>query len=192
MSNKINTDIDIDVADRKLALGVFPHIVASIDRDGTLEKHNTGVYFQAIPHDVRSNISSIDHKEAEKQGYFKIDFLNVSLYEKITDEGQLKELVESEPPWEMLKDREFVEKLFHIGKHYDLVFKLKPKSIEQLAAVLAIIRPAKRYLENASWDKIMKEVWIPPKKDEYYFKKAHSFAYAMAVVVQMNMLKNEI
>ena len=66
--------------------------------------------------------------------------------------------------------------------------KLKPKTIEQLAAVLAIIRPAKRNLMYKEWHEIMKEVWIKPTDGSYFFKKSHAVAYAQAIVVQMNLL----
>ena len=66
--------------------------------------------------------------------------------------------------------------------------KLKPTNITQLAAVLAIIRPAKRHLVDSDWDTIMKQVWIPPTDGTYYFKKSHAVAYAHVVVVQMNQL----
>ena len=66
--------------------------------------------------------------------------------------------------------------------------KLEPKTIEQLAAVLAIIRPAKRQLMYKEWDQIVKEVWIKPTDGSYFFKKSHAVAYAQAIVVQMNLL----
>ena len=34
----------------------------------------------------------------------------------------------------------------------------------------------------------MKEVWIKPTDGSYYFKKAHAFAYAVSVVVHMNLI----
>ena len=66
--------------------------------------------------------------------------------------------------------------------------KLKPKSVLELACALAIIRPAKRYLLNETWDKIHREVWIKPTNEQYYFKKAHAVSYALAVVVHLNLL----
>ena len=65
---------------------------------------------------------------------------------------------------------------------------MKPTSIQELAAVLAVIRPAKRHLLNSSWEEIMKDVWVKPEGDEYYFKKAHAHAYALAIVLQLNMM----
>jgi DNA polymerase III alpha subunit len=66
--------------------------------------------------------------------------------------------------------------------------EMAPTSIEQLAAVLAMIRPAKRYLIGKDWNTVMSEVWLKPEGDEYYFKKAHAVAYAHVVVVQMNLI----
>jgi DNA polymerase III alpha subunit len=65
---------------------------------------------------------------------------------------------------------------------------MKPKTIEELAAVLAMIRPAKRHLIGKDWNSVMSEVWLKPEGDEYYFKKAHAVAYAHVIVVQMNLI----
>ena len=62
------------------------------------------------------------------------------------------------------------------------------ENIEQLAAVLAIIRPAKRGLMYKDWQDIMKEVWVRPTDGSYFFKKSHAVAYAQAIVVQMNLI----
>ena len=93
-----------------------------------------------------------------------------------------------EPDWRILNERCYVDELFHLNGHFSIVSKLQPTSIEQLAAVLAIIRPAKRQLVNKSWDDIMKEVWVKPTDGSYFFKKSHAVAYAQAIVVQMNLI----
>jgi hypothetical protein len=69
---------------------------------------------------------------------------------------------------------------------------MKPQSVEQLAAVLAVIRPAKRYLIGKDWATVMNEVWVKPQGDEYFFKKAHAIAYAHVVVVQMNLICEQV
>ena len=43
------------------------------------------MYLQPIPFDQLTGLSSIDYKEAEDRGYFKLDFLNNSLYEGVRD-----------------------------------------------------------------------------------------------------------
>lgn len=185
-----NTDIDIDVADRKNLLRLIKNTPASIQEERRMKKHNTGVYFHKIPNNPFTGACTIDHKEAEDMGYFKIDVLNVSLYEKIESKKQLDELLDMEPMWELLEYQEVVEKLFHIHKHFAIVKSMKPTSVEQLAAVLGIIRPAKRHLLGKDWDTVMQEVWVRPDNDEgYFFKKAHAHAYALAIVLQLNMMK---
>jgi hypothetical protein len=186
------TDIDIDFYDRTNALKLFDHTVASRNDNGELKQHNTGIYVTSIPTDVRNNLSTIDYKAAEARGYFKIDFLNVSIYQGIKNEDHLKNLMDIEPLWDLLLDDSFNSLLFHVNGYGDILREMKPTNIEQLAAVLAMIRPAKRHLIGKDWDSVMKEVWVKPTTDEYYFKKSHSVSYAMAIVVQMNMICEQL
>jgi len=183
-------DIDLDFADRTRALDVLKHIDASLD--STFKKHNTGVYCTAIPYNPITGISTIDYKTAEDRGYFKIDFLNVSVYEGVRDKTHLTQLLETEPLWDLLLEDDFVNKLFHVNGHGSILRQVKPTSIEQLAAVLAMIRPAKRYLIGKDWITIMKEVWVKPDNSEYHWKKSHSFSYAMLVIAHMNLLCEQI
>ena len=44
-------DIDIDVGNRDRLLELITHTPASMDRDGTITKHNTGIYVNPIPAD---------------------------------------------------------------------------------------------------------------------------------------------
>ena len=55
-----------------------------------------------------------------------------------------------------------------------------------------MIRPAKRDLIGKDWTTIMKTVWTVPETGEYYFKKSHATAYALAIVVQMNLICEEL
>ena len=182
-------DIDIDFADRDVILEKLNHRVAKLD---TGKKHNTGVYFTEIPHNPVDNLATIDYDEAEERKYFKIDFLNVFIYKQVKDEEHLIKLMTKEPLWDLLTEAEFSNQLFHVGEHSGVLQKTKPKNIEQLAAVLAMIRPAKRNLIGKSWPDIMKDVWKKPSDGSYYFKKAHAVAYAHAVVVQMNLLCEQL
>jgi hypothetical protein len=181
-------DIDIDFANRDLALEAIQFIKASRLQDNTLVPHNTGIYVQPIPFNPIANLSNIDYKTAEDRGYFKIDLLNVNVYKDVKDENHLKNLMESEPVWELLEQDEFTDLLFHINGHGDILRIMKPTNIEQLAAILGMIRPAKRHLIGKDWTTVMTEIWIKPENDDYYFKKAHAIAYAQAIVVQMNLI----
>ena len=184
----VNTDIDIDVADRNKLLRLIKHTPAMMNNKGRKQRHNTGIYFHEVPNDPFTGLATVDYTEAEQLGFFKIDILNVNIYESIKDPTELDELLSMEPMWELLEHREVVEKLFHIHGHYDIVQRMRPRSVEQLAAVLAVIRPAKRYLLGKDWDTVNREVWVRPEGDEYFFKKAHAVSYAVAIVVQLNQL----
>lgn len=182
-------DIDIDFSNRDIVLSKLNHRVAKLN---TGKKHNTGIYTTEIPHNPIDNLATIDHKAAEQRGYFKLDFLNVSIYKDINNEAHLTELMQKPPLWDLLEHKDFSDQVFHLNGHSSLLKQLKPKSVEQLAATLAIIRPAKRYLATQNWETIMKEVWTKPTDDEYYFKKAHAVSYAIACVVHMNLLCEQI
>jgi len=185
-------DIDIDFADRSHALKHFKHVVASINDNGTVKKHNTGIYCTSIPYNPLTGLSTIEYKEAEDRGYFKIDFLNVSVYEKVRDQAHLKQLMETEPLWDLLMQDDFTDLLFHVNGHGSLLRQMKPTSIEELAMCLALIRPAKRNLIGKTWTEIGQTIWEKPENGDYYFKKAHAVAYAHVVVVQMNLICEEI
>lgn len=181
-------DIDIDFLDRERALDLFDHVVASRVEDGKMVKHNTGVYLHDVPVSAVEGLCSVPYNQAEEQGFFKLDFLNVGLYKGIRDEQHLVELMNQEPLWALLEEDDFTDMLFHVNGHGEILRKMKPTSIPQLAAVLAVIRPAKRYLVGKDWTTVMDEVWKKPEGDEYFFKKSHATAYAVAIVVQMNLI----
>lgn len=188
MIAKVDCDIDIDLADRNQLLDKIVHIPASRNDKGKTKKHNSGIYLHQISTDPITGWASIDYKAAQERGYFKFDLLNVSVYQDIRDEDHLNSLMNKEPLWDLLLQDEFVDLLFHLNGHVDILRKTRPTSVEQLAAVLAMIRPAKRHLIGQDWDKIMKEVWTKPTTNEYFWKKSHAFSYAYVVIVQMNLI----
>ena len=189
---KIDFDVDIDMANRDDLLCVLRHIKGSIKRPDGMEKHNTGVYIQPIPHDPLTGLSTIDHKEAEDIGYFKLDVLNNSVYKDIKTEGELNDLCTMEPMWQLFTHKEIVEQLFHINNHYDIILQHPPTSIDQLAMILAMIRPGKRYLVGKTWEEIQEQVWTKPEGDVYFFKKSHAYSYAMAIIVQLNKIVTDL
>ena len=75
-------DIDIDFANRNDVLEKIQHRVARMNSE---KKHNSGVYVTECPHNPVDNISTLDYKTAEERGYFKLDFLNVSIYKDVKD-----------------------------------------------------------------------------------------------------------
>ena len=96
----IEFDIDIDVASRDQALADIKHIPASLIRNDRLEKHNTGVYFHNVPQDPITGYCSLPYKQAQEQGWFKIDILNVNVYEKVRSPVHLQELCDRDFNWQ--------------------------------------------------------------------------------------------
>ena len=88
-------DIDIDFANRDQALELFDHVIAARNNNGQMVNHATGIYFQSIPHNPITKLSTLDYQEAEARGYFKIDFLNVHIYDQIKDQDHLEQLMEA-------------------------------------------------------------------------------------------------
>ena len=185
-------DIDIDFVDRDSALKLFKHIPASRVDNKTLTKHNTGVYLHSVPMQAEKAVCSVPYDHSDAEAYFKIDFLNVGIYKGVRDEEHLKQLMETEPLWDLLLQDDFVNLLFHLNGHGDILRKTRPTSVEQLSAVLAMIRPAKRYLIGKPWTTVMTEVWTKPETGDYFFKKSHATAYAVAIVAQMNLICESI
>jgi len=189
VTTKIDFDVDIDMANREDFLRLVNHTPASIKHeDGTYSKHNTGVYFQTIPSFPLEGFSSIEYETAEEDGWFKVDVLNNGIYKDVRDESHLTELMNIEPLWDLLEHEEFVSQLFHISNYSNILVQYKPTSVEQLAMILAIIRPGKKHLIGKSWNEITKQVWVKPSDGSYYFKHSHAIAYAVAIVVQMNLI----
>ena len=185
------TDIDIDFADRKQILDIIKHIPASIESNGIFKKHNTGVYCHSIPYNPLTDTASIEYKEAEDRGYFKIDFLNVNAYAGVRDEDHIVQLLNTEPLWDLLGEKEVCDQLFHINGYHNLVADLKPNSVLELAMVLAMIRPGKKHLipicKEQGFQSINDEIWTKTE-DAYFFKKAHAVSYASVIVVQLNLI----
>ena len=181
-------DIDIDFPDRKKILDIIKHIPARLE-DG--KKHNTGVYCHSIPYNPLTDTASFDYKSAEERGYFKIDFLNVNAYAGVRDEAHIVELLNNEPLWELLYEKDVCDQLFHINGYHNLLRELKPTSILELAMVLAMIRPGKKHLipicKENGFQAIKDEIWTKTE-DAYFFKKAHAVSYASVIIVQLNLI----
>ena len=187
----IQSDIDIDFGDRTQLLKLIKHVPAAMREVDPMKKHPTGVYITDVPYDPVTDMCSLDYKEADQRGYFKLDLLNVNIYQAVQDELHLISLM-TEPNWENLKDRTFVEKLIHLNKQYDVLQKMPEpiNSIPRLSMFLAVIRPAKRNLIGQTYKEISKTVWID-NNTGYTFKKSHAVAYAQLVVVHMNLLEEK-
>ena len=189
---RIDSDIDIDFGSRTKLLELIKHTSAAMRNVTPIRKHATGIYVTPIPYDPINDIAAIDYTIAEKRGYFKLDLLNVHVYENVRDEYHLIQLMQ-EPNWHQLKDKEFVEKLIHLNNQYYTLQKMPEPidSIPRLAMFLAVIRPGKKHLIGLPWREVAKTVW-DKGTDGYSFKQAHGIAYSHLVGVHMNLLCEQV
>ena len=182
-------DIDIDFADRNQIIQLIDCVPARQQHQGEVRRHNSGVYVTDIPWDPVNQCAAIDYHEAEQRGYFKLDLLNMSVYQGIQNQSHYDQLLATAPPWARLQDPAFVERVVHIGNHYDLLQRMPEpvNSIPRMAMFLAVIRPGKRHLVGRSWGDIAATVW-DTAADGYSFKKAHAVSYAVLVTLHMNLI----
>ena len=92
----------------------------------------------------------------------------------------------------MLRDKDVVSQLFQIRNSFDIVSKIGPTSIQELADVIALIRPDKRHLINdyiRNKDKIRPMLYRSATDDKSAFRKGHSISYAITIVAQLNLIK---
>ena len=186
----MSADIDIDMPDRAAVLNLIQHTPARQDANG--RKHNSGIYVTDIPKDPVHGCAAIDYNVAEQRGYFKIDFLNMSVYQLIQDPAHYESMLATTPPWSRLwTDREWANQLVHVGNYTDLLRVMKPDSIPRMAAFISIIRPGKAHLQTRSWEEVFKSVWDGDDSQGYTFKRSHSISYAVLVALHMNLLNQD-
>jgi hypothetical protein len=186
---KIAADIDIDLANRDQVLALIDHTAASQRKNDQLVRHNSGVYVTHIPRDTLNGYASIDYQQAEQRGYFKIDLLNNTVYQLIRDQQHYDQMLATTPPWQRLQDQQFVQKIVHINNAWDQLQRM-PEPVDSLARMamfIAVIRPAKRYLQGKPWREVAERIWLA-EQDGYYFKKSHSVAYSHLVALHMNLV----
>ena len=185
----MSADIDIDFADREQILNLVQHIPARQIVQNQVRRHNSGVYVTAIPYDPVNNCAAIDYETAEQRGYFKIDFLNMGVYQLIKSPEHYKEMLDAEPPWARLwQDSTWASQLVHIGNYTELLKSMRPDSIPRMAAFISIIRPGKAHLQNKSWEDVFNSVWDGNDSQGYTFKKSHALSYAALVALHINLL----
>lgn len=185
----MSADIDIDLPDRSKVLELIKHTAAMQMADGQVRRHNSGVYVTEVPQDPVNRCAAIDYETAESRGYFKLDFLNMSVYQLVRDPVHYQKLLDTAPPWQRLwEDPAWAGQLVHVGKYTDLLRSMRPDSVPRMAAFISIIRPGKAHLQNRAWGEVFDEVWNGDDSRGYTFKKSHSLSYAMLVVLHMNLL----
>ena len=185
----MSADIDLDLADRNQLLQLIDAVPARQMHQGQVRRHNSGVYVTDIPYDPVNECAAIGYEEAEQRGYFKIDLLNMSVYQLIKTPEHYQEMLAKVPNWERLwSDPEWAKKLVHVGNYTDLLASMKPDSIPRMAAFISIIRPGKAHLQNKPWEEVFKSVWDGNDSKGFVFKHAHAIGYAALVSLHMNLL----
>lgn len=187
-------DIDIDLPTSFDPKKIFPAWTkASIYDSSTkaLRPHACGFYPQQIAKDPVSNLSAVPYDIAEEFGYVKLDFLHLSIYDKFTSRQEITELLDIDPDWNLLLAPSVVASLFQISKHFEIVSKVKPQTTEDLADVLALIRPGKKsliglYLKDK--ESCRRLLYAKGDDDEFSFKKSHAISYALVIQLQLHLI----
>ena len=188
----MSADVDIDFADREQILNLVQHIPARQIVQNQVRRHNSGVYVTTIPYDPVNNCAAIDYETAEQRGYFKIDFLNMGVYQLIKSPEHYKEMLDAEPPWARLwQDPAWAGQLVHVGNYTELLKSMRPDSIPRMAAFISIIRPGKAHLQNKTWADVFDSVWDGDDSRGYTFKKSHALSYAALVALHINLLNQD-
>ena len=185
----MSADIDIDLADRNQLLQLIDAVPARQQHQGQVRRHNSGVYVTDIPTDPVNDCAAIDYETAETLGYFKIDLLNMSVYQLVRSPEHYESVLNQEPDWPRLwTDTEWAKQLVHIGNYTELLTVMKPDSIPRMAAFISIIRPGKAHLQDRPWAEVFASVWDGDNSKGFVFKKSHAISYAMLVQLHMNLL----
>jgi hypothetical protein len=185
----MSADIDLDFADRDQLLKLISATPARQLHQGQVRRHNSGVYVTDIPYDPVNQCAAIDYELAEQRGYFKIDLLNMSVYNLVKSPEHYQAMLDKDPDWSRLwTDSEWAKQLVHVGNYIELLKQMKPDSIPRMAAFISIIRPGKAHLQGKPWNEVFESVWDGDASRGFVFKKAHSLGYAMLVTLHMNLL----
>lgn len=185
----MSADIDIDFANREQILKLINTTPARQVNNDQVRRHNSGIYVTDIPYDPVHDCASINYETAESLGYFKIDLLNMSVYQLVRDQQHYDQMLAQEPPWSRLwTDSEWAQQLVHVGNYTELLAHMRPDSIPRMAAFISIIRPGKAHLQNQPWDKVFESVWDGDSSRGFVFKKSHAISYACLVALHMNLL----
>jgi hypothetical protein len=185
----MSADIDIDLADRDQLLNLIRAIPARQFHQGQVRKHNSGIYVTDITYDPVNYCASIDYEQAEQLGYFKIDLLNMSVYQLIKSPEHYQQMLDQPPGWSQLwTNVEWAKQLVHVGNYTDILQTMKPDSIPRMAAFISIIRPGKAHLQNKPWSEVFDSVWDGDDSRGFVFKHAHAVGYAALVALHMNLL----
>lgn len=204
-------DVDLDVADRDAAIKLFPEAIVASQLSSDKKRlvpHNTGVHFQNLITDPINGLATFPYDLAEDRGYYKIDFIPFHVYEHVTSDAHLRKLVQHAESdkfnWDWFAEERFFNnedsklRVTHIGNYYELCQQYPPTKVVDVATLIALIRPRKKYLIGEPWEVIQEKIWkkLPEEESDkpgnYFFKKSHAIGYALAVCVHMQLLEDKV
>lgn len=186
---KFDIDIDVKPTTKKNRYGQ-PLGIYNEDQ-GTFTSHPSGILVDGeLPIDPETGLVPIDHKDLSERGYVKVDLLSNHAYSRFKSKRDILTLLEMEDhiPWTKLFDRSFCDTLPHLKGNHIHVLDLEPRSIEDLADLIALIRPGKIHLmQDYKRDKerTRKNLYRKPANGKVYLKKSHAIAYATMIAVIM-------
>ncbi len=188
-------DIDIDTRSDFDPLQIFKQWVrASNIVNNKIVAHPVGVYPQFVPINPLNGLCSIPYN-VDISGRFKIDFLHLNVYNFFTSREEIKELLQYEPNYDLMLSPKIVKQLFQLGESFDIIQKIKPQNVDDLADLIAIIRPGKinllnKYLSNKQ--KYRHLLFKQNDSDSFGYKKSHAYAYALVIKLQLHLIGNSI
>lgn len=192
MSRSFDIDIDVKSGVDKEKYGTRAMVYN--DEAENILPHPSGYYLQEVPVDSLTGNAAVDYKDGAEKNLLKVDVLTNSSYDIFESKDELLQLIEQEPDWDLLTRRDIVERLPHIGKHYDLVSFIQPRDVEELADCLALIRPGKTHLTDAYLDdkaKVRRKLYQRPKEG-IYFKRSHAISYAVMIAAILCKIEETI
>ena len=186
-------DIDIDMKTDFEPIKIFPNWTkASMRVNEEIRPHPCGVYAQNVAKNPLTQTAAVMYDVGEQLGLFKLDFLHNSVYNFFQSREEIDALLQIEPKWDILLIPSEQNKLFQLSKHGDILQKIRPRSVEEVADVLALIRPGKRDLVNMYINNkytTRKLLYGKDKSGGYSFKKSHAIAYALVIVLQLHLIE---
>jgi len=120
--------------------------------------------------------------------------LSLGVYNNFSSREEIEALLQIEPDWNLLLIPAEQKKLFQLANHGDVLTTIKPRSVEELADVLALIRPGKRQLTKLylAQREICRRTLYAKDESGYAFKKAHAIAYALVIVLQLHLISTGV
>jgi hypothetical protein len=176
-----DVDIDIKSSTDRASYGTRAMIYNGDTQK--IQPHPSGVYLGDVPIDPITGLASFDYNYGDDKGFMKVDLLSNTAYDQFTTKAEVIEAVDGVIDWNLFKNRKIVESLPHLAKHFDIVVELEPRNVEDLADILALIRPGKEhlikpYIKNK--ESTRRQLYKRPKSG-MFFKKSHAISYALMI-----------